>query len=235
MPVTQLCVGGERHIAAKHEEEMSPLDIRRWRNHRDPQADDAGPHRTSLAHARDVNSSPNTMSSSRNSAQPTTRERPLPKKWTNAKAGCGKTKRNPNRRRSGTRRTATSSKPKRTKPSWPTCEPREGPFELIPPTTGGGKGQAFYEEASSLVRRREFDLLFLDPPYNERCYASYYHLPETLAKHIEPEVSGKAGVPLNREFKKSPFTVRSLAADAFAYGKQWLSDCQIGNHQTAKQ
>lgn len=97
-------------------------------------------------------------------------------------------------------------------------------FELIPPTTGGGKGQAFYEEASTLVRRREFDLLYLDPPYNERCYASYYHLPETLAAHLEPEVSGKAGVPLNREFKKSPFTVRSLATDAF---EQILSGAQF--------
>lgn len=97
-------------------------------------------------------------------------------------------------------------------------------FELIPTTTGNGKGKAFHEEALSLVSRREFDLLYLDPPYNERCYASYYHLPETLAEHTEPEVAGKAGVPLNRKFKKSPFTVRALATDAF---EQILDNAQF--------
>lgn len=88
-------------------------------------------------------------------------------------------------------------------------------FELIPPTKGGGSGRAFHEEAATLVARKDFDLLYLDPPYNERCYPSYYHLPETIALHIEPEVSGKAGLPITGMREKSPFTVKSLAVDAF--------------------
>lgn len=33
------------------------------------------------------------------------------------------------------------------------------------------------------------------PQYNERCYAGYYHLPETIAQGLAPRVSGKAGIP----------------------------------------
>ena len=58
-----------------------------------------------------------------------------------------------------------------------------------------GKGNCFHEPASSLVKRNCFDVLYLDPPYNERSYAHYYHLPETIALQTTPKVHGKSGIP----------------------------------------
>jgi adenine-specific DNA-methyltransferase len=38
------------------------------------------------------------------------------------------------------------------------------------------------------------DLVYLDPPYTKRHYASYYHILETVALGDEPEVEGVAGL-----------------------------------------
>lgn len=38
------------------------------------------------------------------------------------------------------------------------------------------------------------DLVYLDPPYTKRQYASYYHILETVALGDEPEVQGVAGL-----------------------------------------
>jgi adenine-specific DNA-methyltransferase len=38
------------------------------------------------------------------------------------------------------------------------------------------------------------DLVYLDPPYTKRQYASYYHILETVALGDEPQVEGVAGL-----------------------------------------
>ncbi len=68
-------------------------------------------------------------------------------------------------------------------------------FELIPYTQGYFHGHCFHGEAIELVAERAYDILYLDPPYNERCYASYYHLPESIARLETPVAGGKAGIP----------------------------------------
>ena len=40
----------------------------------------------------------------------------------------------------------------------------------------------------------ENDLVYLDPPYTKRQYASYYHIPETIVCGDEPVVEGVAGL-----------------------------------------
>lgn len=44
------------------------------------------------------------------------------------------------------------------------------------------------------VRNNAQDLVYLDPPYTKRQYASYYHILETVALGDEPEVEGVAGL-----------------------------------------
>lgn len=44
------------------------------------------------------------------------------------------------------------------------------------------------------VPNEELDLVYLDPPYTKRQYASYYHILETVALRDEPEVAGVAGL-----------------------------------------
>jgi adenine-specific DNA-methyltransferase len=48
-----------------------------------------------------------------------------------------------------------------------------------------------------LLAGKTFDLLYLDPPYNKRNYAAYYHLPETLAglKPVRLNGSSLSGQP----------------------------------------
>jgi adenine-specific DNA-methyltransferase len=49
-------------------------------------------------------------------------------------------------------------------------------------------------DANELVPNCECDLLYIDPPYNSRQYATNYHLLETLALGDEPEIKGVAGL-----------------------------------------
>ena len=44
------------------------------------------------------------------------------------------------------------------------------------------------------VESRPCDVVYLDPPYTKRQYASYYHILETLVKGDEPAVEGVAGL-----------------------------------------
>lgn len=55
-----------------------------------------------------------------------------------------------------------------------------------------------------LLENIDTDILYLDPPYNERQYLPNYHLIETIAKYDSPQIKGVTGV---REYegKKSTF------------------------------
>ena len=48
-------------------------------------------------------------------------------------------------------------------------------------------------DANELASREQFDLLYIDPPYNARQYCTNYHLLETLAMGDEPERDGSVG------------------------------------------
>lgn len=55
-----------------------------------------------------------------------------------------------------------------------------------------------------LLDKIDVDILYLDPPYNERQYLPNYHLLETIAKYDNPTIKGVTGI---REYegKKSTF------------------------------
>lgn len=70
-------------------------------------------------------------------------------------------------------------------------------FELITPIYSKEKCYCYLKPAEQLIKNLYFDILYLDPPYNQRSYAHYYHLPETIALEISPKVYGMAGIPKN--------------------------------------
>lgn len=86
-------------------------------------------------------------------------------------------------------------------------------FEFLAPSEGL-QGRAEFMNANELVRNTVCDVLYLDPPYNERNYARYYHLPETVAYGIEPNPKGKSGMFQYREVF-SQYNGK-LAEDAFS-------------------
>lgn len=87
-------------------------------------------------------------------------------------------------------------------------------FKLLVPSPGI-PGEVHLGEALALVGRRDYDVVYLDPPYNRRRYGSYYHLPETLAIGDEPHVKGSSGIP-RRHQPDSPFYSSSRATSALA-------------------
>ena len=79
--------------------------------------------------------------------------------------------------------------------------------------TRGIAGTTFLGDALKLVQMRRYDVLYLDPPYNERRYAGYYHLPELIASGRQwKKVYGVSGVTPSAI--RSAFNNRSTAADA---------------------
>jgi adenine-specific DNA-methyltransferase len=87
-------------------------------------------------------------------------------------------------------------------------------FALPEIINNGQSNSVHFEDACNLVRSTAVDVLYLDPPYNERNYAGYYHFPETLARREEPEVVGRAGVPRATRQPRSVFCSPRYAADA---------------------
>jgi adenine-specific DNA-methyltransferase len=60
--------------------------------------------------------------------------------------------------------------------------------------------RVYNENANDLIRRINGDILYLDPPYNNRQYGGDYHLLNTIAKYDNFIPSGKTG---RREYKRS--------------------------------
>lgn len=100
--------------------------------------------------------------------------------------------------------------------SWQPNARRTFHLRLPRPTPGAGS-RATRAEALALVREHEpFDLLYIDPPYNERQYPAYYHIPELIAIGWfdgPVELRGKTGLLPDRE-KRSTWSSRRHCATA---------------------
>lgn len=87
-------------------------------------------------------------------------------------------------------------------------------FEMIVPKKHGSNGYCHLGPAEELIARQPYDIIYLDPPYNERSYAHYYHLPETIANGSCPPVHGSSGIP-NYKLISSPFNKKTQAKFSF--------------------
>lgn len=75
--------------------------------------------------------------------------------------------------------------------------------------------QVFNEDVNELLEKISGDVLYLDPPYNQRQYATNYHLLETIAKYDNPKIYGKTGLR-DYEAQKSLYCSRRDVRAAFA-------------------
>jgi adenine-specific DNA-methyltransferase len=90
------------------------------------------------------------------------------------------------------------------------------PLRLIPPPIieSNLAHEIYCSDANELTRRIECDVLYLDPPYNHRQYATNYHILETIAVGDSPELSGKTGLrPYTKQ--RSRYCLKSEATAAF--------------------
>jgi len=74
--------------------------------------------------------------------------------------------------------------------------------------------KVFNEDINSIAKKINGDILYLDPPYNHRQYATNYHLLETIAKYDNPKIHGKTGLR-NYENQKSLYCSRVQVKKTF--------------------
>lgn len=70
--------------------------------------------------------------------------------------------------------------------------------------------EVFNSDTMQLISDIDVDILYLDPPYNERQYAPNYHILETIAKYDNPTIKGITGMRDYRD-QKSTFCNREGA------------------------
>lgn len=72
----------------------------------------------------------------------------------------------------------------------------------------------YNEDANELIKKISGDILYIDPPYNERQYLPNYHLLETIARYDSPVLKGVTGVrPYNNE--KSNYCIKRNVKASF--------------------
>lgn len=72
------------------------------------------------------------------------------------------------------------------------------------------KHNVYNHDSMNLVNKLDVDILYLDPPYNQRQYAPNYHLLETIAKYDQPDIKGVTGMR-NYQNQKSEFCNKETA------------------------
>ena len=76
------------------------------------------------------------------------------------------------------------------------------------------QNKAFNEDVFTLEKHISGDILYIDPPYNSRQYASNYHVLETIARYDNPVLTGVTGMrPYQNQ--KSVFCSKTEVNDAF--------------------
>lgn len=86
------------------------------------------------------------------------------------------------------------------------------PLALRMPVLIAGAGAVRCEDARTCVgRAEEFDVAYLDPPYNQHSYHSNYHIWETLVRGDAPPAYGIARKREDCRTTKSPFNQRPNA------------------------
>lgn len=73
----------------------------------------------------------------------------------------------------------------------------------------------YLRDANKLIRELNADILYIDPPYNNRQYAPNFHILETLACWDNPEVHGKTGLR-PYELQKSLYSQKTTCKEVFA-------------------
>jgi len=72
--------------------------------------------------------------------------------------------------------------------------------------------EVYKSDSNELIKRIEGDILYLDPPYNQRQYSANYHLLNTIALYDEFVPKGKTGM---REYNRSNYCKRNEVARSF--------------------
>ncbi|MEA3456751.1 MAG: DNA adenine methylase [Campylobacterota bacterium] len=76
----------------------------------------------------------------------------------------------------------------------------------------GEDHEIYHEDANGLISRISGDILYMDPPYNQRQYGANYHLLNTIARYDSFEPQGKTGL---REYIRSDYCRKAVVLESF--------------------
>lgn len=90
-------------------------------------------------------------------------------------------------------------------------------LELRMPDMSKGVGGATQLDAKEAAKRysNSFDLVYMDPPYNQHNYLGNYHIWETLCLWDNPETYGKAQKRVDIKTRKSPWNSKKQIKPEF--------------------
>lgn len=77
------------------------------------------------------------------------------------------------------------------------------------------ENKIYNEDANNLILKIEGDVLYLDPPYNQRQYSDCYHLLNTIAIDKKIESYGTCGYPLLENRNRSNFSLQNKTESSF--------------------
>jgi len=75
-----------------------------------------------------------------------------------------------------------------------------------------GLHEVHKEDSNELIKKIKGDILYLDPPYNQRQYGANYHLLNTIALYDEFVPNGKTGM---REYNRSNYCKKQEVHKSF--------------------
>lgn len=84
----------------------------------------------------------------------------------------------------------------------------------LPVIDNGRQNRSYNEDGATLLKKIHGDILYIDPPYNERQYLPNYHVLETAAKYDYPVLHGKTG-QRPYELQRSDFCSKKTVVQAF--------------------
>ncbi len=76
----------------------------------------------------------------------------------------------------------------------------------------GDKHKVYREDANTLISKISGDILYMDPPYNQRQYGANYHMLNTIALYDRFTPQGKTGL---REYTRSDYCKKSKVYESF--------------------
>ena len=76
----------------------------------------------------------------------------------------------------------------------------------------GEEHEVYQEDANSLIDKVSGDILYMDPPYNQRQYGANYHMLNTIAYYDTFDPRGKTGL---REYIRSDYCKKSVVLERF--------------------
>jgi adenine-specific DNA-methyltransferase len=72
--------------------------------------------------------------------------------------------------------------------------------------------KVYNQDSNELIKEIKGDILYLDPPYNQRQYSANYHLLNTISIYDEFEPRGKTGM---RDYNRSDYSSKRVVNQSF--------------------